>query len=155
VHAREQMIKKDEEWDNKDGNFGYLDSQRKQTNVHACMHAHTHTHKHRLKRSREVVVCCICGTRLIGLAAMCTSVVGWCTWWCNPALTLRRSYIKRNLHMAVATIFQDDAALLQRVLTNLPQKGYAFCIPIYTAVWVPAIKLCNNSIIFLLVTIKL
>jgi hypothetical protein len=36
--------------------------------------------------------------------------------------------------MAVATIFQDDAALLQQVLANLPQKGYAFCIPICTAV---------------------
>jgi len=37
------MIKKDGERNNKDGNFGYLDSQRKQTNVHACMHTHTHT----------------------------------------------------------------------------------------------------------------
>jgi hypothetical protein len=37
AHARERMIKKDDERDNKDGNSGYLDSQRKQTN------AHTHT----------------------------------------------------------------------------------------------------------------
>jgi hypothetical protein len=63
------MIKKD----CKDANSDYLDSQKKQTDVHA--HAQTHTQKHRLKRSREVVVSCICGTRLIGLATVCTSVM--------------------------------------------------------------------------------
>ncbi len=70
------MIKKDDERDSKDANSGYLHSQRKQTDVHA--RTHTHTHKHRLKRSREVVVYYIYGTRLIGLTAVCTSVVGWC-----------------------------------------------------------------------------
>ncbi len=67
------------------------------------MRARTHTQKHRLKKLREVVVYCICDTRLIGLATACTSVVGWCTWWCNHALTLCRSCIKRNLHMALPT----------------------------------------------------
>jgi hypothetical protein len=77
------MIKKDGEWDNKDGNSDYLDSQRKQTYVHAC----THTYKNTDWKGRE---------RLSFVASVCT-------WWCKPALTLCRSYIKRNLHMAFAT----------------------------------------------------
>jgi len=43
AHAREQMIKKDGERDSKDGNFGYLDSQRKQIDVHARTHTHKNT----------------------------------------------------------------------------------------------------------------
>ncbi len=50
VHAREQMIKKDGERDSKDGNSGYLDSQRKQIDVHACTHTHTKTQIEKVAR---------------------------------------------------------------------------------------------------------
>jgi hypothetical protein len=93
------------------------------------MYAHTHTHKHRLKRSREVILCYICGTRLIGLAAVCTSVVEWCTWWCNPALTLCRSYIKKNLHMAFVTHYFPRRCGSASVGTSKPTaKGVCFLL---------------------------
>jgi hypothetical protein len=39
---------------------------------------------------------------------------------------------------------------------NLSSKpNNPFLVHIYTIVWVPAIKLCSNSILFLLVTIRL
>ncbi len=44
AHVREQMIKKDGKRDSKDGNSCYLDSQRKQTDVHARTQTHTKTH---------------------------------------------------------------------------------------------------------------
>ncbi len=50
MHAREQMIKKDGERDSKDGNSGYLDSQRKQIDVHACTHTHTKTQIEKVAR---------------------------------------------------------------------------------------------------------
>ncbi len=44
------MIKKDSERNSKDGNSGYLDSQRKQTDMHARTHTHTKTHIEKVAR---------------------------------------------------------------------------------------------------------